>query len=186
MRDEQIVELYWRREERAVEETDRKYGPYCHTVAYNILHNHEDSEECVSDTWLRSWNAMPPHRPAKLQLFLAKITRNLAFDRFKRNTAHKRGAGEMTLVLDELEECIPGPTDVEAELEAKELAQTVNRFARQLPERERNLFVRRYFFTEPVSRIAEKYGLTENNTSVILSRVRQKLKAHLEKEGYTL
>lgn len=186
MRDEQIVELYWRREERALEETDRKYGRYCHTVAYNILHNHEDSEECVSDTWLRSWNSMPPQKPSKLQLFLAKITRNLAFDRFKHNTAKKRGAGEMMLVLDELESCIPAPGNLEEEIIGQELAESVNRFVRALPEREGNIFARRYFFTESVEQIASRYALTENNTAVILSRVRQKLKAHLTKEGYTL
>lgn len=186
MQDEQIVALYWQREERAILETDKKYGSYCYTVADNILQNREDAEECVNDTWFRVWNAIPPQKPSKLQIYLAKITRHLAFDRFKARTAEKRGGGEIHLVLSELEECIPAPGGVEETILAKELAVSVDRFIRSLPQRERNVFVRRYFYTEPIARIAERYGFTSSNTSVILNRVRQKLKAHLAKEGYML
>lgn len=184
MEDVQIVELYWQRNMDAISETNSKYGAYCFTIADNILHNKEDAEECVNDTWLHAWNAMPPRRPNKLQMFLTKITRNLSFNRFDARTAAKRGGGEIALVLEELEQCLAGPSDVEGTYEAKELGQCIRLFVRKLPERDGNVFVRRYFFTEPVSVIAKRYGLTENNVMVILSRIRKKLKAHLIKEGY--
>ena len=106
MEDSRIVELYWQKNADAIKETDSKYGAYCFAIADNILHNEEDSEECVNDTWLNAWNAMPPQRPTKLRLFLAKITRNLSFNRFQAQGAKKRGGGEINLVLDELAECI--------------------------------------------------------------------------------
>lgn len=186
MVDEQIVQMYWDRNEDAIVVTGHKYGTYCYRIARNILELHEDSEECVSDTWLRAWNTMPPQRPSRLQQFLAKITRHLAFDRFKRNTAQKRGSGQMELVLSELESCIPGPGTPEEDFIAKELADSVNRFVQNLPERDANIFVRRYFFTEALSDISARYGMTENNVAVILNRVRNRLKNHLEKEGYHL
>lgn len=184
MEDSKIVELYWQKNENAIKETNSKYGAYCFSIADNILHNKEDSEECVNDTWLNAWNAMPPQKPTKLQMFLAKITRNLSFNRFNARSAEKRGGGEIVLVLDELAECLAGESDVTSEYEAKELGQCIRRFVRSLPERDSNVFVRRYFFTEPVAEIAKKYGLTENNVMVILSRTRTKLKTYLIKEGF--
>lgn len=186
MKDEQIINLYWQRNEKAILETNRKYGAYCHTVAYHILHSQEDSEECVNDTWLRAWNGIPPNRPVRLQMFLAKITRNLALDKLRTQTARKRGNGEIEMLLDELSECISAADDVENQLLAKELEKVINRFVHKLPERECNLFVRRYFFAEPVEEIAKKYGLSANNVMVILSRTRKKLKIHLKMEGYVL
>jgi RNA polymerase sigma-70 factor (ECF subfamily) len=182
--DYKIVALYWKKDESAISETSHKYGAYCFAIADNILHNKEDSEECVNDTWLKAWNAMPPQRPAKLQMFLAKITRNLSFNRFNARSAEKRGGGEIVLVLDELAECIASETDVASEYEAKEIGQCIRRFVKALPERDGNIFVRRYFFTESTTQIAQKYSLTENNVMVILSRTRKKLKAHLVKEGF--
>ena len=184
MEDSRIIELYWRKDADAISETARKYGAYCFTIAENILHNAEDSEECVNDTWLRAWNAMPPQRPDVLRMFLARITRNLSFDRFHARNAEKRGGGEAALVLDELAECLAGGTDAEAVYENKELGRCIRRFVRDLPAREGNVFVRRYFFTEPAAAIAGRYGLTENNVMVILSRTRKKLKLALMKEGY--
>lgn len=184
MKDQQIIELYWQREEAAITESSLKYGAYCHTIAQNILHSPEDSDECVNDTWLRVWNAMPPQRPTRLRMFLAKITRNLAFDRFKAQTAGKRGHGEIALILDELNECIPGQTDVESALIAKELADSMNQFIHRLSPRDCNLFVRRYFFADPVVAIARRYGLTANNVMVSLSRTRKRLKLYLKEEGY--
>ena len=184
MEDSRIVELYWQKNADAISETADKYGSYCFTIAENILHNTEDSEECVNDTWLRAWNAIPPQKPGVLRIFLAKITRNLAFNRFHARNAEKRGGGEIALVLDELGECLGGGTDAEAAYEAKELRQCIRHFVRSLPEREGNVMVRRYFFAEPVADIAKRYGLSENNVMVILSRTRKKLKAHLLKEGY--
>lgn len=184
MEDYQIVGLYWKKDENAIKETSDKYGAYCFAIADNILRNTEDSEECVNDTWLNAWNAMPPQRPARLRMFLAKITRNLSFNRFNARSAQKRGGGEIVLVLDELAECIASETDVASEYEAKELGQSIRKFVQSLPERDGNIFVRRYFFTEPIAQIAEKYGLSENNVAVILSRIRKKLKTHLIKEGF--
>ena len=184
MEDYKIVALYWKKDESAISETGHKYGAYCFAIADNILHNKEDSEECVNDTWLKAWNAMPPQRPTKLQIFLTKITRNLSFNRFNARSAEKRGGGEIILVLDELAECLASETDIASEYEAKELGQCIRSFVRLLSERDGNIFVRRYFFTESISQIARKYGLTENNIMVILCRTRKKLKAHLVKEGF--
>ena len=184
MEDRQIVELYWQKNADAISETSSKYGAYCFTIADRILHSTEDSEECVNDTWLHAWNAMPPQRPNVLRMFLARITRNLSVNRFNARSAEKRGGGEMILVLDELADCLAGETNVEAEYEARELEECIRRFVRGLPERDGNVFVRRYFFTEPVTTIAGRYSLTENNVAVILSRTRMKLRAKLAKEGY--
>lgn len=184
MEDCQIVELYWQKNTDAISETSSKYGAYCFTIAENILHSAEDSEECVNDTWLHAWNTMPPQRPNVLRLFLAKITRNLSFNRFHARNVEKRGGGEIILVLDELSECIADKADVEVAYETAELERYICRFVRALPERDRNVFVRRYFFTEPISAIAERYGLTVNNITVILSRTRKKLKLALMKEGF--
>ena len=184
MEDNQIVELYWQKNADAISETANKYGAYCFTIADNILHCAEDSEECVNDTWLRTWNAIPPQKPNVLRMFLVKITRNLSFNRFNARCAEKRGGGEISIVLDELGECAAGGSDVEAAYEVAELERCVCRFVRTLPERDRNVFVRRYFFTEPMPAIAERYGLTVNNITVILSRTRKKLKAELMKGGY--
>ncbi len=184
MTDSQIVELYWQRNTDAISETASKYGAYCFSIAHNILHSAEDSEECVNDTWLRAWNTIPPQRPNVLRMFLARITRNLSFDRFDAKNAEKRGGSETALVLEELEECLSGGTDVESICEAAELEQCIRCFVRALPERDRNVFVRRYFFTEPMSTIAARYGLTVNHITVILCRTRKKLKLKLAKEGY--
>ena len=184
MEDSQIIELYWQKSADAISETSSKYGSYCFAIADHILHSPEDSEERVNDTWLRAWNAMPPQRPGVLRMFLAKITRSLSINRFHARSAEKRGGGEISLVLDELADCLAGGADVETEYEVRELEACIRRFVRGLPERDGNVFVRRYFFTEPVSSIARQYGLMENHVAVILSRTRKKLKVKLAKEGY--
>ncbi len=183
MEDSQIITLYWERDPDAIAETNRKYGSYCFSIANHILQNDQDSEECVNDTWLRAWNAIPPQKPARLSLFLAKITRNLSFDRFQARTAEKRGGGELTLVLEELAQCLPGQSDVAREYEYKELVESIRRFAANLPRRDCNVFLRRYFYTETVAEIAKRYGMTENHVMVILSRTRKKLKIQLNKEA---
>ena len=184
MEDHQIIELYWQRSSDAIHESDKKYGAYCLAISQHIVQYREDAEECVNDTWLQAWNAMPPHRPIHLSLFLAKITRNLSFNRWNSRAAEKRGSGEMPLVLEELSECIAAATDVEKMCEARELGERVRFFVRALPPREGNVFLRRYFFAEPVSEIAQRYGLGENHVSVLLRRTRQKLKTYLIKEGF--
>ncbi|MCD7842225.1 MAG: sigma-70 family RNA polymerase sigma factor, partial [Lachnospiraceae bacterium] len=177
---------YWDRNERAIQETDRKYGSYCHTIAYNILENKEDSEECVNDTWLRAWNTMPPQRPNYLRLFLGKITRNLSLDIWKGKQAQKRGGGELSLALDELSECVADTKDVEDALQAKELQETIERFLHTLPKRERELFLQRYFYMRSAKELAAHYGMKENHVAVLLSRTRKKLAAQLVKEGWSV
>lgn len=184
MSDEQIVALYFQRDETAIRATNDRYGPYCRSIANRILDNAEDAQECVNDTWLRAWNSIPPQRPRVLRSFLAKITRNLAFDRFKREHTRKRGSGEIQLALDELEECVAARSDVESEVLTEELKRCIGRFLRELPEQKRNVFLRRYFYVESTAAIAKRYGLKESNVLMILSRTRSELKQHLKKEGY--
>ncbi len=184
MEDSRIVELYWRKDSQAIAASEEKYGSYCRAIAENILHNKEDAEECVNDTWLHAWNAIPPQRPQSLKLFLAKITRNLSFNRWNEQTAEKRGGQEAVLVLDELAECLQSETAVEDEVIFRELRVCIRNFVRELPEREGNVFARRYFFLDSVSSIAERYGMTENYVMVMLNRTRKKLKKRLSKEGF--
>ena len=146
MTDEEIVQLFFQRKEEAVQEISKKYSSYCFKIANNILNNREDSEECVNDTWMQAWNSIPPTRPKYLRLFVAKIVRNLSFSRFKLKNAKKRGSGEMMLVLEELEECIAGQSDVETLYIAGELQTAINEFVHNLPEKEGNIFIRRYFY----------------------------------------
>ena len=185
MQDEEIIQLYFKRDESAIAMTEKAYGKYCFSVAENILHNPQDSEECVSDTWLRAWQSIPPQKPLRFKLFLAKIARNLAFDRYRMRHAEKRSGDEMAVVLDELEECIASNEDIEQEYEQKNLKEIINAFLRTLPTRERQIFLRRYFYAEPVKEIADTFGLNQNHVSVILKRTRKKLAEHLKKEGYS-
>ena len=186
MDDTVIIQLYWSRNQDAIAQTELKYGAYCFSIADHILQNRADSEECVSSTWLHAWNAIPPQRPEHLKLFLAKITRNLSFNRYNELHAHKRGSGELPLVLDELAECVDGRADVEHTCETRELGRCISSFLHTLPPRDAGIFIRRYFYTEPVTAIARQYGLSENHVSVILNRIRRKLKEHLIKEGYCI
>ncbi|MCL2153790.1 MAG: sigma-70 family RNA polymerase sigma factor [Oscillospiraceae bacterium] len=187
MTDAEIIDLFWNREQDAITQTSKQYGNYCFAIANGILDNREDSEECVSDTWHRAWGAMPPQRPNKLSLFLGKITRHLAFDKYKMRKAQKRGGSEFSLVLDELDECIPSPnTTPQAIIEAEELERIINQFLHGLPERDCSIFLLRYWHNKPLAEIASRLGAKENNVKASLFRTRQKLKAHLEKEGVTL
>lgn len=183
LEDSKIIDLYWARKEQALAETDTKYGSYCRTIARNILRNFEDTEECVSDTWLHAWNSMPPQRPGILSAFLGRITRNLSFDRCKYQQAAKRGGGTLPLALDELGECIPSAQRVEYALEQKELAAVIDRFLRTLPEKDCNLFLRRYWYVDSISVIADRYGMKENTVKSILFRTREKLRKFLGEEG---
>ena len=182
MDDRSIIDLYWQRDERAISETDAKYGPFCFSLARRILDQRQDAEECVSDTWLRAWNTMPPQRPNYLQQFLAKITRNLALDRWRVYHAGKRSA--LTVALEELEECLAVGGGVEEPLRQKELSEALDRFLYTLPARDRGVFLRRYFYVESTGEIAKRYGLKESNVLTILSRTRKKLKEQLRKEGF--
>lgn len=182
MEDHEIIALYWAREERAIAESDAKYGPLCLSLAGRILPQREDAEECVSDTWLHSWNAMPPEKPRQLSSFFARITRNLAFDRWRRQHAEKRSA--VTVALEELGDCLAAPEGVEEPLRQKELCAALDRFLRSLPARERGVFLRRYFYVDTTAEIAARYQLREDHVLTILSRTRKQLRAQLRKEGF--
>ena len=186
MEDQAILDLYFARDELAITETDRKYGSYCYSVANRILGSAEDSEETVSDTYYHTWNAIPPQRPTFLRLFLAKITRNLAFARWRKLSAAKRGGGETELVLEELAGCIPGREQIDDGLNAVELAKTIRAFLDTLPDREQDIFLQRYFYVEDPEAIARRHKIRQSNVNLILCRTRAKLKTYLKQEGYNL
>ncbi len=184
MEDKRIVELYFSRNERAIEETAAKYGKYCFSIAHNILSNREDAEECVNDTYMDAWNQIPPTRPKSLSLFLGKITRRISIDRWRRRNAQKRGGGEMDLVLDELYQCIPDHSNVEQEYAFKELTATINTFVGTLPATEQRVFLCRYWYLDSIRDIAKRFRFSESKVKSMLLRTREKLKKHLQKEGY--
>lgn len=186
MEDYQIIELYFQRSDLAIRETDAKYGKYCYMVALNVLQDAEDSEECVNDTWLKAWNSMPPQRPNYLRMFLAKITRNLAIDRFRGKKRQKRGGGEYDLILEELDDVIQAPSDVEEYIVARELERNIRSFVERLSERDCNVFLRRYFYFESAKEIAGRYGIRESHVLGILSRTRRKLREYLLGLGYSV
>lgn len=186
MEDKQIVDLYWARSENAISETEIKYGRYCYYIAHNILHNNEDSEECVNDTYLNAWNAMPDQRPNRLSTFLGKITRNLSLNRWESYNAEKRGSGEIPLALDELHECIPPSNRADQMVDDLMLAEIFNRFLAALPKEKRMIFMRRYWYLSPIAEIAADYSMSESKVKMSLLRSRNALKQVLEKEGVDL
>lgn len=186
MNDHEIVQLYWRRSEAAISATAEQYGDYCYHISYNILHNHEDAEECVNDAYMGAWQSIPPQRPNCMAAYLGKLTRNVSLNRLKRYSAQKRGGGQRDLVLSELDDCIPAWEDTEQTVEEILLVESINRFLLALPEQKRNLFIRRYWYLDPVTALAEKFGMRESKVTSLLFRLRRALKTHLEQEGITL
>ena len=184
--DRQIIELYNERSETAISETADKYGKYCYYIAYHILYNEQDSEECVNDTYLRAWEAIPPQYPNKLSAFLGKITRNLALNRYRYYMREKRGAGQTSIVLDELQECVPASDSTEQEVEEILLVEVLNRFLHELPIEKRMMFLRRYWYMSSIQEIAQDYEISEGKVKMSLLRIRNKLKQTLEKEGIVL
>lgn len=182
MKDEEIIELYLERDEKAIAATAEKYGSYCHSISYNILQNAEDAQECVNDTWLGAWKSIPPHRPNQMATYLGKITRNLSLNRFKHYAAEKRGLGQAELALSELEECIPAKSSIEQIIEEMSLTKSINRFLYAQPQQKRNIFIRRYWYLCPIRDIAKTYGMSESKVASLLFRMRNELKTHLEKE----
>ena len=182
MEDKLIVELYWQRDESAISESERKYGRYCFSIANGILRNDEDSEECVNDTFLGAWNAMPPHKPEILATFLGKITRRLSLKKWRGKTADKRGGGNTQLSLDELEDSIPSGQSIDEKIETTELTEILNDFLKTLSKDERRVFVRRYWFFDSISEISSKYGFGESKVKMMLKRTRDKLLLRLQKE----
>ena len=184
MEDKRIIEMYWQRDEQALTLTRRQYGAYCHAIALQILHNREDADECENDTYLRAWNAIPPHRPTRLSVFLGKITRRLALDRYASLTADKRGGGTQAAILEEWRDALPdGDGDPADDLAVRD---ALNRFLRQLPADKRRTFIRRYWYGDTIAAIATDSHATESAVKMTLSRTRGELKTFLEKEGVTL
>lgn len=186
MNDHEIVGLYWERKEIAITASADKYGSYCHSISYNILHNNEDAEECVNDTWLGAWKSMPPHRPERLSTYFGKITRNLSLNRFKKYAAEKRGFGQTKLVLSELEDCIPDETNVEQIIDEQILVKAINDFLYAQPEQKRNIFIRRYWYLYPIKDIAAAYGISESKVASTLFRMRKDLKDNLKRKEINL
>ena len=180
--DDEIIELYWSRNEKAIEETDSKYGKYLFTIAYNIVHDKLDCEECVNDTYLGTWNRIPPTRPNAFQLFITKIMRNIAVDRFRKNSEKKRVPSEMTVSLRELDECIQPSDSVNEEYLLKETVRILNEYIKQLPEKSEFIFVCRYYYSDQISSIAKMIGKSEDAVYRELRQIREGLRLLLEKE----
>lgn len=186
MQDEQIVTLYWERNEDAIWETSQKYGAYLWKIAYNILSDFEDSKECVNDTYLKAWNSMPTHRPNVLSTYLGKIARQLSIDVFRRKNSIKRYASEYALSLSELGDIFSDGNTPEQELDVKLLDKAINSFLRTLPDDARNTFIGRYYFFDSLKDVAAYCGMSESKAKSMLYRTRQSLKAYLLKEGFDL
>ena len=184
MEDAQIIALYFARSEEAIRYSDKKYGKYCRSIADRILKNDADSEECVSDTWLRAWNIIPPQHPQYLSAFFARITRNLALNRYAWEHTVKRGEDVLCMPLEELSECV-GADDGDV-ISDGALADLLNRFVSELSAENRKIFVRRYWYLDPVKEIAARYGIGQSKVKMSLSRSRKRLKEMLEKEGIVL
>jgi len=184
--DAMIIDLYFNRNEKAVDETAKKYGNYCFTISKNILKNEGDAQECVNDTYLKAWNNIPPTKPSKLRIFLGRITRNLSLDRYKFNRTKKREGSEFELLLTELEECISGDLTVEEEVESNFVVQLINEWLlTQLPIN-RKIFVRRYWHAESIKDLVNIFQISDSKVKSILFRMRKNLKAHLGEEGVEL
>lgn len=183
MDDQAIIKLYFDRSEAALVQTDIKYGAYCYSIAYHILADREDSEESVNDAYLATWNAIPPRRPSVLATFLGKITRNISINRWKARSAYKRGGGEMDIALEELGECVAGGTNVEDAYAHKETVRAFRAFLDTLPDVERRVFLRRYWYLDSTKEICDRYGFSESKVKSMLFRIRKRLHAKFQKEG---
>lgn len=186
MEDFEIVEMYWDRNENAITQTDRKYGKYCRKIAYSILFDREDTEECVNDTWLQTWNSIPPHRPERLSTYLGKICRNISINLFEKLSADKRGGTEADACLDEMAEVVGQSSDVEEQLDLSVLTDVINGFLKQCEKQARTVFVQRYWYMLNVKEIAKENGMSESNVKMTLMRTREKLKEYLIEEGYSI
>lgn len=184
MEDEKIVALYWARQEQAIAETAKTYGPYLLAITQRILGDRRDAEECVSDTYRGAWDSIPPHKPELLSAYLAKLARRSALKVWRARDAQRRGGGETALSLDELSECVPDGHSLEEELTARELAKAIDRFLLSLPREQRQIFVCRYFHGYAIRDIGKRFGFSKSKTESMLHRIRQKLKEYLQKEGY--
>lgn len=182
--DEKIIELFFERDEKAIDELQTKYGKLCFSVAMNILGVREDAEECVNDAYLGAWNSIPPNRPNALSAFLVKITRNLSLKKLRFKTAEKRRGGECALSFDELSECIPDGCDVSESIEESEASKCVSDFLRGISETDRRIFICRYFYCDTIEEIAKRFGFGESRVKMRLSRTREKLRKYLTERGF--
>lgn len=183
MEDVGIVSLYWKRDEAAIDHTEKKYGRYLTAIAYNILADTEDSKESVNDTYLAAWNSMPPHKPAVLSTYLGKLTRRISIDLFRKRTSEKRGGGEYALSLEELGDCI-GSNSTEEAADVQALSEAIAGFLQDISPDARNVFLGRYYYLDPVKKIACYCGITEAKCKILLHRTRQALWTYLQKEGF--
>lgn len=181
--DEEIIELYWQRNEDAIGATDTKYGKYLFTLAYNIVRDKMDSEECLNDTYLNTWNSIPPERPNAFQVFISKIIRNAAIDKFRERSASKRIPSELVMSYDELDECISAELTPELRTEMDEIARVLNEFLNSLSNDEALMFICRYYYSDPVERIAKMLKTSKSTVYRDLSQLREQLRARFEKEG---
>lgn len=185
LEDEAIIELYWQRNESAIKETDKKYNRYLFTIANNILHDRMDSEECLNDTYMGTWNKIPPSRPKLLQVFLARIMRNCALDSYRKKTAERRVPSELVSSYDELEDCIAINASVEEEYAVRELGRLLNAYIGTLNNREEFIFFSRYYYADSLEDIAARLTLSRSTVVRTLARIRKGLKAYLEQEGFS-
>lgn len=186
MEDCEIIRLFFERDEKALRETQKKFGAYCRSIAFNILNNSEDAEECVNDTYMRAWENIPPTKPASLGAYLGRIAKNLALNRINFFGYEKRGGGSKELSFDELDEFVSGESSVESEAERKEIIAAVNEFLRSLPLKKQQLFIGRYWGMCSQAQLAKRFGMSENTVAVNLGRTRKKLKEYLKKRGFEI
>lgn len=185
MDDSQIIDLYFRRSEQAIAETAAQYGALCHAIAYNILSDRQDSEECVSDTYMTVWNRIPPEKPHCFSAYLSRITRNLSIDRWRKNHAARRGGGQLVLAIEELDRTLSSGQNVEDLVIGTGLRDCLDRFLKTLPDTERRVFILRYFYLDPISDISRQFGFTQSKVKSMLQRTRKRLKAYLLTQGGT-
>ena len=182
--DAEIIDLYWQRNERAISETETKYGRYLYKIAYNIVHDSMDSEECVNDTYLGTWNRIPPARPNAFQIFLSKITRNIAVDKFRRNSAKRKIPSSLLISLEELDDCVSYESSMEAEYATQQLRRVLNSYLHSLSDQDATVFICRYYYADTLAEIAEMLHVSERTVSRMLVVLRNNLRILLEKEGY--
>ncbi len=182
--DDAIIDLYWQRDESAIAATDKKYRKYLYAIAYNIVHEHTESEDCLNDTYMRTWDKIPPTRPNILQAFLAKITRNTAVDSVRRSTASTRIPSELTVSLSELDECIYAQSATDSEAHLHEIIRILNEYLHTLSDRMVTIFICRYYYADTISRIAKIVGSSERTVQRDLSLMRRELRMKLKEGGY--
>lgn len=183
MEDSKIIDMYMKRDELAIKETQEKYSGYCYQIAFRILRNPDDAKECENDTYLKVWNSIPPQKPSVFSSFLGMITRSLSLDKWRQNHAQKRGGNDIPLYFSELEDYIPDKKSIYDELETKELSKLISAFLRCLPETECNVFLQRYWHFYSIKEISEHHGFSQSKVKMMLLRTRQKLFESLTKEG---